>query len=493
MTIDEKLIQQCDQDIRAGHPQHAAERLAKLNSAQVTRDYRLPLAKICRRAGLTSLGLTLLSPLIHSPFKSEAPYTPAELAEYSVLLMRAGAVAEAVEKLKQVDISQAPEALLYQAYGLFLNWEFKEAVPVLEQYLTTPLPEYEALVAKANLAFALVEEQRHPSVLSLTEEIIGAGDSTKHQQLRGTCHSLRAQVFIQERHFSQARAELESARRLYDLADTNDHFLLTKWNLILQGLESKSTRPFADLKKMAAKFHDWEACREADLYSLLIDFSRGRFVHLYFGSPFAGFRKRMLAELGSLPSQPMYVLGPKSAPRFDLRTGQVDGATALNSGKKIHQLLQVLLTDFYRPLRIGGLFAQMFPDEQFDISSSPGRVHQILRRTRTWMKENQIPAVIDETDEYYSLKLAGNFSFRIPLDFKRVDPHESQFERLMAVCGENPFSMKEACTRLGISEATLQRLIKAGLKEGRIEDAGKMNRTRLYRLKPRNAAEIKAS
>jgi hypothetical protein len=480
MKIDNELIEKCDLDIRNGHPLRAAERLAKINVAKVEKRWRLPLAKICRRAGLHSLGLALL--------RDRENASPSELAEYAVLLLRHGAVSEAERILQTLDGARAPEALLYRSYALFLNWQFEQAIPLLELYLQSPLEPYTRLVGQTNLAFALTESRRHQSALELTEEIRSSARQFGNRGLEGTCQALRAQMRIQERDLSRARKEIEAGHALHPLAQTNDHFLLMKWGLILEGLESKSPGPFNLLRQLALQAHDWEACREADLFSLLVDYSEELFVHLYFGSPLAGLRERMKAELGSIPQRTTYVLGDKNSPRLDLRTGQLDGETVLNTGKKEHQLLQVLLKDFYRPLRIGGLFSQLFPGEHFNIESSAFRVHQIIRRTRGLLKKLGVPVQINEVDEYYSLKLTGPFSFRIPLDVVRADSMEAQFECARTSCGENrPFSIQELRQRLKISEASAHRLLKWGIKNGHIEQSGKSKRALLFSVKPKAA------
>ncbi|MGZ3723104.1 MAG: hypothetical protein ACXVA9_09250, partial [Bdellovibrionales bacterium] len=111
-----ELIAACEADVRASQTQNVAKRLAKLNSARVPREFRLPLANLCRRAGLHSLGITLLTRIVH-PLKNnptEAASSP-ELAEYAVLLLRSGAMSEALTTLNEVSTSKVPESLLYRA------------------------------------------------------------------------------------------------------------------------------------------------------------------------------------------------------------------------------------------------------------------------------------------------------------------------------------------------------------------------------------------
>ena len=79
-------------------------------------------------------------------------------------------------------------------------------------------------------------------------------------------------------------------------------------------------------------------------------------------------------------------------------------------------------------MRIGTIFSELFPDERFNPVSSPARVRQQISRTRKWFAK--YPVKIIESDGFYSLKLDGAFSFRVPLDHHRMDPMTLQFEKL---------------------------------------------------------------
>jgi hypothetical protein len=132
----ELLISECDADIRAGRSAQAAKRLQQLNSVRVPREFRLPLANICRRAGLLNLGMRLLTPIVHPErAKAGVQATSAEMAEYGVLLHRLGATREALQTLDKADPRQVPDALLFRSFCHFSEWEFSGATKALEEYL----------------------------------------------------------------------------------------------------------------------------------------------------------------------------------------------------------------------------------------------------------------------------------------------------------------------------------------------------------------------
>src|SRR5436190_321363 len=108
----ERLISESESYIRSGRTGAASQLLKKINASAVAREVRLPLANLCRRAGLISLGIKLLSAVVRPKQELEIAATNSELAEYGVLLHRFGALSESLAVLNSVDTNQAPEALL---------------------------------------------------------------------------------------------------------------------------------------------------------------------------------------------------------------------------------------------------------------------------------------------------------------------------------------------------------------------------------------------
>lgn len=486
----EILLQECDADIRAGKLHHVARRLAHVDAARIPRVWRLPLAKICRRAGLYSLGLRLLSRLANGT-KTKA--TAAELTEYSALLVRSGAIDEALDYLKNVNSTEVPESLLIKAFALFARWEYQEAIPDLEKYLQASLPESALLVGRSNLALALVETRRHKPARQMLEENIRLAQAQGYSHLETYNISLLAQVYLQEENFKAARKLLNSVPPDSSQSQSNNDWSILKLKLVLDGLENKDTKPLMLLRKLAIDKNDWSAIRDADLYLLKVDFKEETFLHLYFGSPLPGFRNRIHSELGRVPDRKIYVLGKKSAPRFDLETGKIDGKSILRAGLKCHQLIAILLRDFYQPLRLGGLHAALFPGDHFDVSSSPDRVHQVLSRTRKWLMENQIPVRINESEGFYSLSIEGNFSFRVAIDRKAKDLFARRMETLaVAFPNAKLFSCQDIQDKLGLSVTSAHRLLNQAIESGQIERLGNLKRPSGYRIVP-NVSKLKAS
>ena len=477
MKDHERLVQQCDEAIKAGRTHEVGKLLAALNTAKVPRKWRRPLANICRRAGHYALGLTLLARVIHpQKTRSGEAATPEEIAEYGVLLLRSGALGEARAALHRVSPEAVPEVSLYRAFHHFTVFEFEDAVPLVERYLTAALTPYQRLVGQTNLAFALSGSGQFDRAHRVLSETIEVAAAQGHVRLRCNCHALKAEVYLNQGAFSETRREVEAGLRQFGPAKTNDQMFLLKWIAMLEGVQSRSLGPVEKYRELARDGYDWNGVREADRIALKIEFQPERFHRLLFGTPFTAYRERVLRELGQAPEIATYVHGVPGAPTMDLVTGEIDGHRALNPGRKTHQLLEILQRDLYQPHRLGGLFFELFPGSYFDLESSPDRVHQIIRRARQWLEASALPVSIAEFDGFFSLRIDGAFAFRLPLQREPVDSQKLRFDRLRREFGaRGGFTAQQARELLGVSRFTLQTLVKWAFDANELERVGTSN------------------
>lgn len=472
------LISECDSDIKSGRIQSIPKRLKAINTSRVPREWRLPLANVCRRAGLYSIGLTLLNKLIQpTARRPETLATPAEMAEYSVLLMRIGDVNEAMQRLAKVDAHSAPEVHLFRAFGNFYRWEFDLAIDSLREYLNSPVSDYQKLVGKVNLAHALVESERYVEAQELLEENIQVAAAGGYKNLQSLSHVYRSQVNLDAKKFGKVKEDINFAKELLGNS-WRKLGMIQKWSLIAEAIENKNMDPINRLRVEAKENNDWGTCREADLFSLKLSFVKTKFLHLVFGTPLEGYRRRIYSEVGSAPDRTIYILGQKSSPRLDIRTGEVDGESMLSPGRKCHQLVELLLRDFYEPRTTGSLFFDLFPGEYFNVATSPHRVHQIILRTRQVLEEQNIPVKIQELNGFYFLEITGDFSFRVPLERKTVTLMDLQFENLKTSMSKNSnFTLRQAQDKLQISKCTVWRLLSWAEEKGKVLRMGSNNST----------------
>jgi tetratricopeptide (TPR) repeat protein len=470
----QELLQSCEDLLRTGKVGKAAHLVAELNLAKVPREWRLPLAKICRRAGHTSLGLKLLAPVILSPQKklSTTP-TPHEITEYAVLMQRNGSVDEALRLLDKVDANVVPDAELYRAFCFFNRWDYLSAIPRLEKFVAMSSEGYSKLTGQVNLAAAFAMTQKHDSALAILAEASSAARSGGHLRLEANILEISAQVFLQMDQISKASEYLDQAVVLLDSLKVHDSVFIHKWQAILQAKRENSVAPFRDLKEHARRTRFFETVREADLYSLKIEFNQQTFEHLLFGTPYVDYRTRLQNETGVHPLAKSMLHGDERGPVMDLESGELNGKEIIKAGGKVHQTLSVLLRDFYKPAKVGTLFTEIFVGEYFDIFSSPDRVHQLLKRTRQWLHAAKLPLEIVQHQSSYSLEFMGPLAFKLNLVRGTSDWFDIQAQRAAQILRQDvAIGGGDLRQAMGMTEAEYKRYLKWALEEGKITRVG---------------------
>ncbi|MGE3683936.1 MAG: hypothetical protein AB7G93_19625 [Bdellovibrionales bacterium] len=479
-----ELLQKCEEDVRAGRGQHAAKGLARLNTAKIPRELLLSFANVARRAGLYNLGLRILASIVYPDRnKWHLSATAAELAEYSVLLQKVGAVGEALRILERVDTQAVPEAHLYRAFCYFSKWDYELAIPELESFLQDDLNPYMRLVGQVNLAAALVTTERMDEAQEILHQSIRLAEQGEFHRLRANGLELRAQTHIHQHNFIKAEDDLKVAQVLLGNERTLDELFVRKWKAILKALISGDVSPVRQFRAEAQRRSHWESVRECDLYLLKMRFENRLFHHLLVGTPFPAYRARILRELKQEIDPAPYIWGVPDSTCLDLSTGRMSDGSEFNPGKHIHRLLSALLKDLYRPMRLAGIFAELFPGEHFDVHSSPGRVHQILRRARQYFVGVGIPANIQQTGGNYHFEITGRFSVRLPFQFIQISGNGLVLERLKNWAQppiKKEFTALEARTALGLSLTGFHRFMTWALNEGHLRRVGAGPRTRYF-------------
>jgi hypothetical protein len=470
-TNFEQLILQADHLLRGGQGQRVAELVASLQLSKIPRPYRLPMADICRRAGLIYEGLRILSFVVDADSTDGAPTSP-EMAGYAALLQKNSSLNEAMQMLKQVDPSVAPESLLYRAFCHFGRWEYQESISVLESYRDLCASPYARLVACVNLASALVATENWESALIQIENNIRNAEELQARRLIGNSLEMRAQYHLHTANFQAAQADLEQALSYIGGELTSDQLFILKWRAVLASTRTGDISPLQDFKKAALDRRHFESVREADFHALKCRFDENQFRYLYFGTPFKSYRRKILKYLGAAPLPEKWSLGAGKDYSLDLQTGTTTPAHLFTPGDKIHQILSSLWRDFYQPVRLGTLFADLFPEERFNPWTSPNRVHQLLRRTRRQLESAGFPIQINDENNAYKISAAPSVQVLLAAERGPVGRDQILIRKLREALGENYFSASEAQNILQTSSATVHRLLRRGVDDGLLHSAG---------------------
>lgn len=481
-----ELISECEGHLRDGRADLVARNVGGIALAKIPRSLRLPFANICRRANLIQQGLRILAPIVREDRRHRLrDATPDELAEYAFLIMKNGSIGEAQRLLQTIEPKECANATLYAGFCHMMRWEYREALPYFETFLSLKPELYQATIAKVNFAASLITLAEFPRALELLAEIEKDSRSKGFSRLLANAQELRAQIHLAKKDYSRCEADLEEAKRILSTETTSDQLFVSKWHALLTAARSSSIEPIESFRRQAEERGHWESLRDCDYHSLKIRFDDKLFSHLYYGTPYPAYRARLANELGYCPPEANFLHGDAGADLiFDLKFGTVRSGDAASGEKiemKIHQVFQVLFQDFYRPAQIGTLFGELFPDEYYDPFSSRNRVHQNLWRARAWAKD-RLPLQIEEVRGRYRAVMTGPMAVILPAQAELADKKRILWESLkVSFSGWERFKSSEAMSALGLSHTSFRRLAKWALETGRLERTGKSAET-WYRI-----------
>ncbi len=485
------LIAECDRLIKSGKINQVIEIISNLVISQVPRSARYDLAKCCRRTGLINIGLRLLHPVIRGQKILDEPISAGEMCEYSALLARNGSVSEALALLKSVDTTTAPEALLHRGQCHIMNWEYAEAIEHFQYFLLSTADEYSKLIARVNLISGYIVLFQMKEASEILEETVALVQKAGASRLLANCYELWAQIYFWQNDFPKARQMLKWATGILDNAQSHDQLLILKTEAIMTSMEQQSNNALSELRNLAMQRKHWECVRDADLFMLKVAPNQKQLDHLVFGTPKIAYRHRIESLIG-VASSPIYILGSEKGPQLNLLTGQVTGVDSLPLGKKIHQVISALNRDFYVPTSVGALFHELYPDEYFDVDTSPFRIRQAILRTREWLQKNQIPASIQQSQGAYRFSITGEFGIRLELEQQVVNPTMVRWQQLREkFLPGRSFTSEEVCYQMGWSRTTFRRLAEWACQAGQLNRSGVGKATLYHVLSPHPQSQHK--
>lgn len=492
----ENVKQEAETLIRAGDREKARSILLRLKGTAVPRQRSAELATLCRRAGLHALALQIMLPIIRPKVTLDIPATDEEKSVYAVILLGLGAPAEAQEILEGAS-NDNPDVLLSLAFTHINRWDYHSAIPILKKYLkTVGLSPYAITVAKVNLAASYVATFNPREGKPLLQEILSITSENGWALLRKNAFELSSQFAIQEKNWAEAERLLHSASEGSEAGFNLDDFFVQKWqaiSLILRdGATQEAVEKIQQLRLAAQKINHWETIRDCDHHLAIAQKDEALALKVYFGTPHARFRERLLSSTKDWLSVPEHytwrMTESASAPRvFDIRDGQeVDGQASLKVGKNLHSALKALISDFYRPFLIGSLHSAVFPGEFFNPDTGPKRISFLVHRMRSWFEENSIPLDINVSRDGYRLIAEGDYAFRIYSELsEKTDSGTAHYvvmlSKLRTVFGLEKFSAVKVADALDISERSARYFVKWALENRKMTRIG-TGRATLYKL-----------
>lgn len=476
----------CGKLIVEGRLSQARVLLEKVTVGDIPINLLVKFGSLCRRTGLYDRGLRALrGRLFLLGQKHLDPTTDSEKAEYAALLSRMGGVKQALGILKNLGTGRPVDAHLFETFCYLAQWDFLNAESSILKYLSVVVDPYARLVAQVNLVSALIGQGRFGEAQSLIDQALPLAEASQANRLQGNFLQLKAQALFWEEKYESALAAIRKSIQMIQGVGTQDQFLITKWEKIIRAFEQNGRQELVDFQRHCFKNREWETAREVDRFLLHIEMDQRRFDRLFYGTPHACYRQALKIEFSQEPSREYAQIGASEGPIFDPKHWTLASQAVSDPGSKVKQLVGALFADFYMPARAAGIFADVYPDEIFDIESSPLKIRQLLQRLRGWLENENIPIQISEWRAYHRVRPAKEASVRIYLDYGFGQSNEDRlFAKLCAhfSLGQS-FSSSAACEVLGLSRSSFLRFANWGTEQGYLSKTGSYNKVSYQRLK----------
>lgn len=469
------LIQKIEESLRQSGASSDLRRMERMTFKDIPREFRVKFAQAFRRSGMIEQALRVLTPVIKGNLHSE-PATAGEKVEYAFALKNIGSLGEAEELLGLVKEEEEPKKLIALVHCYFNRWNYGAAVPLLRRYLElVSADKYQHLVAMVNLAAAQVHLRDSAGARETIELLKPACAERKLYRILGNLKEVEGELLIQEGRLGPAESLLKDAAGMFSADELKDALWIKKWLSLIESLKAESPEPLYQFKSLAQERKHWESVRASDLLLLEHGLAPHMADVLYYGTPYDVLRDEIDREYGPVSAQ--FDWNGPTEHYFCLATGKSSGDAVLNPGKRNHRMLDVLSRDFYRPIPQGALFAGLFPDEKFNIFSSPNRIHQSVARFRKWLEESGIPLQIEESSGEYRMIFTGPYSIRKYKQIAQVGSHTVFAKKIQDLFGSRPFTRKEAQTALQSSLSGTTRALNALVESGELTKVGGGTRT----------------
>lgn len=433
MPLVYDILQRAEMCMRQGQSKVALRLVYQLlsDNKNLRVEKLIKIGNILGRAGDNAGALKLLHPFVRDQTLNVAIKSPAQV-EYAAALIQLGLVAEGNEMLSHLNEDLYPEAQMHRVLGLFQEWNYLDAIPLLERWIKHPrINDYQRLVGQINLFIAYAFAR--PDKLSATDiDVLGA---TIHEQnyslLMGAWSQIKGRFFLEHGDYNGATtAFTEGLNRVMDV-NTWDRLYLSKWNLVCQvkkdGPLEKWKEAFNVLRLHAHQKGDFETVRDCD-YHLATHFGNREIGnYCYHGTPFKSFRDRFDTRLFS--SSLNFYITPGGFQRrlnFESRLrrqtpvslNELSSVFNVENDKKLtfngvlEKTLMALMSDFYRPMTLQRLFGEIYKGQYWNQNTSPTQIRQVLFRFRKWLKKNNWDLKVEEKKGTYRLA-SGSSIYKI--------------------------------------------------------------------------------
>lgn len=412
----------------------------KFENKKIPRKYLVELCHLARRLNKPYQIIKWLHPYVRSEKSNIPKATEAELSLYVIGLARIGAYKEGSEILKQLD-QNTPDVILSLAQLNVYQWRYTENIRILKRYLKhLDKKSYSYHMIQVNLFASLVADSRWNQADTLKQELLNIKETLSTPLLKSNILEIYAQSQIQRGQYQKALASLQEAAKILKFTNSPYELFIEKWSLIIKMLTQRSYKAAAmrQVQQKAIFQSDYETLRDLDFYQALATKDLDLFIHVYRGTRFTNYRKKMIkifqpnCSLRTITQKKTFSFTLQKKPTHRMRTlpkrikGGQDNLLHDDHKKSIlyervatdeitskqdssletldfsqlslrplgKKMLKTLLSDFYHPIQLGEMFRALYPNEHFHPVTSKDRLYKIFSYLKKEILLQSLPIAI---------------------------------------------------------------------------------------------------
>ncbi len=481
-----KSLSEIETLVREGKTSEAIKEIQAVKRSTVTRQEVALFANINRRLGKTHTAIKALRPFVRASSKNPQQASISEKLEYSMALIKLGAVSEGLRILDKISSDEAPLKLLYSAFGLISHWDYEQAAEVLEAYCAHPQADsYQLQTAKANLlscyAFASNQKQSEP----LVEELLSSTRASQSILLKRHILLQATQIHIFNGQWELARKRLDEVKASLDSDDKGlDLLLLLKWNLVLDlfinGGTPELKERFYSFRARAADYSNSEMSRDLDFYEALFFKDEKLMIHLYFGTRYSSYKEKIKTNFKAQHNRELQIPEEYEWNLTDDSSAANAGWLRIQDGRNSYsedflkknqmnqKLLSLLSGDFYKKPNLYQIHDELFDEDFFNPNSTPKKIRQAVYRLNQWLHSSKIPVEVNSKAQFFSLNAQQPIRIIISSSGGSDPTLKSFCKTLKNYFSDKEFTSKEAAIKLDIPRRTISHTLKQCIGENLI-------------------------
>jgi hypothetical protein len=348
-----------------------------------------------------------------------------------------------------------------------------------------------------NLAACLISEKQFQDAEPILKELREVTENNGMKVIYGNTLELSAQWAIYQKRWAEGDVFLKQAEKVFPESNVLYAYFVRKWKGIslLSRANDRTGREgeIKDLRDQAVKLKHWESVRDCDFWKAILFHDNKLLTHVYYGTPYETFRKRIFIEYGNfieIPDEYYWNTDlelKKTKNTIHIFEGEEKDSDFIKRKSLNYRLTMILTSDFYRPFKVGVVHAKLYPKEFFNPDSSPAKVYQAVKTLRRCFEVNKVPIKVIDSDDGYQLSIHKDYQLKIPKYFQTKKQELYEIDLLKTKITLTYFTAIDIMKVLKVSRSSANRIIKKAVESKLLEKEGFGNATR-YNFKTKSAA-----